>query len=101
MRVTTVLLAALLGLTAACGDGPREDAGEVADNRSGAVDGKDSIDSGPAETLGEKQDDVAEDMNRAKEAKADALEDAAEERREAADQQADALENQAEQTRGK
>ncbi len=99
MKPRLAFAAAFLALSA-CGDGPREDAGEQADNQSGAVKGEDSIDSGPAETLGEKQDDVAEDRNRAKEAQADALEDAAEERREAADQQADALENQAEQTRG-
>lgn len=102
MRATLVPAAALLLLAVtACGDGPREDAGEAADNAAGAVSSEDTLDSGPAETLGEKQDEVNESIQAAKEAKADALEDAAQERRESADQQADALENQAEQTRGK
>ena len=35
--VTASLAAALLLATAACGDGPREDAGEQADNQAGVV----------------------------------------------------------------
>ena len=76
-------LGAALLLTAGC-DGPRENAGEVADNASGAVDGEDSIRSGPAETLGEKQDQAADAAKDATEAQADALEDQAEAKRDAA-----------------
>ena len=100
MRAITALTASLFLATAACGDGPREDAGEAADNQAGVVSSKDTIDSGPAETMGEKQHDLAQSIDDAKEAKADSLEDMAEQRREAADQAADALENQAEQARG-
>jgi hypothetical protein len=67
-------------------DGGREQAGEVADNRSGAVEGEDSIESGPAETMGERQDEAADSLNEAKEAQADALEDAADAQRAAAEQ---------------
>lgn len=90
--------AALLAL-AAC-DGPRENAGEQADNASGAVDGEDSMQSGPAETLGERQDHTADSINDAKEARADALEAEADQQREEAEQQADALDERAKQVRG-
>ena len=94
-----LLAAACLSFTAAC-DGGREQAGEVADNQSGAVDGEDSMESGPAETMGERQDDAADSANDAKEAEADALEDAAEAQRDAAAQNAEALEQQADKARG-
>lgn len=102
MRIlfSSASLCAALLLTAGC-DGPRENAGEVADNASGAVDGEDSIRSGPAETLGEKQD-AAEDAARdATEAQADALEDQAEAKRDAADEAAERIEQQADKLREK
>lgn len=91
--------AALLAL-AAC-DGPREDAGEAADNAANLVDGEDAVDSGPNETLGEKQDEAAESANEARDAKADALEARAEEARSTADAEADRLEEEAEKARGR
>lgn len=91
-------LTAPMLLVAAC-DGPRENAGEVADNASGAVDGEDSIRSGPAETLGEKQD-AAEDAARdVTEAQADALDDQAEAKRDAAEEAAERIEQQADKLR--
>ena len=80
-------------------DGPRENAGEKADANAGAVSSEDTLESGPAERLGEKQDAVVDQVEDAKEAKADALEDMAEEKREAAAQQAEALEKQAKEVR--
>ncbi len=97
--VTASLAAALLLATAACGDGPREEAGEQADNQAGAVSSEDTIESGPAETSGERQDDAFESAEDANETQADALEDAAEAQRDAAEQNAAALEEQAERTR--
>ena len=101
MKLEIAVAAALASLALASCDGPREQTGEKADNASGAVKGEDSMDSGPAESLGEKQDQAIDSAADAKEARADALEDSAEEKREAAEQQADALEKQAEQVRGK
>lgn len=98
MKRSVLIAAALLGLSAC--DGPREDAGEVADNAAGVVSSEDAVQSGPNETLGEARDDAAESANEAREARADALEDAADESRATADQKADALEKQAEQARG-
>ncbi|HEX8126975.1 MAG TPA: hypothetical protein VF548_15475 [Allosphingosinicella sp.] len=54
MGIPAVLTLAA-GLALAACDGPREQAGEKADNASGAVDGEDSMKSGPAETMGERQ----------------------------------------------
>jgi hypothetical protein len=85
MRVVLMLTAA--AALAAC-DGQREQAGEKADNAAGVVNGEDSIQSGPAETIGERQDQAKDAAEDAKEAHADALED-----------QADALEEQADQAR--
>lgn len=87
MRVVLMLAAA--AALAAC-DGPREQAGEKTDNAAGAVDGEDSMESGPAETAGEQQDQAKDAVEDAKEAQADALEE-----------QADALEEQADQARRK
>ena len=95
MKHLTILIAAAL---VAC-DGPRENAGEKADFASGAVNSEDTLQKGPAEQLGEKQDRAAETRERAKEAEADALEAAADERREQADQEADELDNRAEAIR--
>lgn len=100
MRGITVTMLAGLALLAAC-DGPREDAGEAKDNAAGVVQGEDSIESGPAETLGERRDDVADSANDAAEAKADALEDQADEAREAAEQNAAGLDAEAERARGR
>ena len=93
-RIPLLLGLSGLLLAAAC-DGAREDAGEKADTNSGAVSSEDSIQSGPAESLGETQDEAIDSAADAKEAQADALEDRAEEAREAAEQQADRLEEQA------
>ena len=95
MKHLIILIAVAL---AAC-DGPRENAGEKADLASGAVNSEDTLQKGPAEQLGEKQDRAAETRERAREAEADALEAAADERREQADQEADALDNRAEAIR--
>ena len=95
MKHLTILIVAAL---VAC-DGPRENAGEKSDFASGAVNSEDTLQKGPAEQLGEKQDRAAETRERAKDAEADALEAAAEERREQADQEADALENRADALR--
>lgn len=97
MSRSVAATAALLGL-AAC-DGPREQAGEKIDNATGAVDGEDSIRSGPAETSGEAQDEALESANEAREAQADALEDAADVTRADAEREADRLEDAAERTR--
>ena len=95
MRVLAILCAlALIGC-----DGPRENAGEQADFAAGEVNSEDTLRSGPAEQLGEKQDQADQARERAAEARADELEAAADEKREVADQEADALENQAKQVR--
>lgn len=96
MRAFALIVAIAL---AGC-DGPRENAGEQADFEAGAVNSEDTLRSGPAEQLGEKQDKADRARARAADAQADALEAAADEKREAADQQADALENEAKQVRG-
>ena len=94
--------ALLLSTAALAGcDGPRENAGEVADNASGAVNGEDTLEQGPAERLGEKQDQAEDAANDAREAQADALEDAAESKRDDAAEAAERLEQQAEKLRGK
>jgi hypothetical protein len=80
LRLLTIGTAAMA--LAAC-DGPREQAGEKADNASGAVESEDSIKSGPAETMGER------------------LEEQADAQRQAAEQKAEALDQQAEKVRGK
>jgi hypothetical protein len=87
-------------LLPAC-DGNRENQGEVADNASGAVEGEDSIESGPAETGGERQDDAADSADDAREAQADALEEQAEAVDAQADEQREALEEQADQVRNR
>ena len=95
--VPVILAGALIGL-AAC-DGPREQAGEIADNASGAVDGEDSMRSGPAETMGERQDEAAEAANEARDAAADALEQKAEAAEAKAGEQAEQLRQQADEVR--
>jgi len=85
MRV--VLMLAAVAALAAC-DGQREQAGEKADNAAGVVNSEDSLESGPAETMGERQDEAKDAAEDAKEAQADALEE-----------QADALDEQADQAR--
>ena len=84
---------------AAC-DGGAEDAGEKADNAAGVVSSEDAIESGPQETMGERQDAANEAVEDAQDARADALEEAADAERETAEQKAEALEQQAEKTRG-
>src|SRR5688572_28910107 len=61
MRRICVITCLVFGI-AAC-DGPREQAGEKADNASGAVGSEDTLRSGPAETMGERQDEAAESAN--------------------------------------
>ncbi len=92
------LLAPPLLFLSAC-DGPAEQSGEVADNASGAVESEDTTRSGPAETMGERQDEVNESAASLKESQAEALEDQAEAHRDSAAQKAEALEQQAEQVR--
>ena len=96
MRKLSLILAT--ALLAAC-DGPREQAGEVADNASGAVDGEDSMTSGPAETMGERQDEAAEAANEAREAAADALDQKAEAAEAAAGEEAEELRQEADEVR--
>jgi hypothetical protein len=98
-NVSTILAAALIAGLAAC-DGPREQAGEAADNASGAVKGEDSMSSGPAETMGERQDEALESANQAREAAADALDEKAEAAEAAAQEKAEQLRQQADQVRG-
>ena len=92
------LFIAVLLLVPAC-DGPKEDAGEQADFEAGVVNSEDTLRSGPAETLGEKQDEADQARNAAVEARADALDAAAAERRAAAAEQAQKLEGQADAVR--
>ncbi len=92
-----IALMALLAL-AAC-DGPRENAGENADFAAGEVGSNDTLRQGPAESLGEAQDEAEKRAAQAIEAEAKALEAQADEQRAAAEQQADALEDQAERVR--
>ena len=94
MMIALIAFAAL----AAC-DGPRENAGENADFAAGEVGSNDTLRQGPAEKLGEAQDNAEKRAAQAKEAEAKALEAQADEQRAAADQQADALEDQAELVR--
>lgn len=100
MRKGIAALAGALVLTVTACDGPQEQAGEKADNASGAVDGEDSVESGPAETMGERNDEAADSANDAREAQADALEEQADAARDAADQKVEALEQQADNVRG-
>ena len=95
---------ALRPLLVACGfmllmscDGPRENAGEKADQLANI--GGSALGSGPNERLGELQDRATRDQKRAVDARADTLEDRADETRTQADQQADALERQAKEIR--
>jgi hypothetical protein len=98
MRVVAfALLISAAGL-AGC-DGPRENAGEVADNAAGV--GAGTLGQGPAERLGELQDRAADAAKDAREAQADALDRAADAKRDAADEAAEQLEQQAEKLRGK
>jgi hypothetical protein len=99
MRATGVILAGVLIAGLAACDGPREQAGEVADNASGAAGSEDSIRSGPAETMGERQDEAAESANDARDAAAQALDEKAEAAEDAARQQAEQLRQQADQVR--
>lgn len=93
------LLAPPLMLLAAC-DGPREQMGEKTDAASGAVESEDTLRSGPAEILGEQQDEAVDAAQDAREAQADALEDQAEAARETAEERAERLEQRADQVRG-
>lgn len=97
MGRTAMIFGAALVL-AAC-DGPQEQAGEKADNASGVVDGEDSVQSGPAETMGERRDQVTDAANDAREAEADALEEQADAARQSANEDAERLEQQAEKAR--
>ena len=94
MMIAFIAVAAL----AAC-DGPRENAGENADFAAGEVGSNDTLRQGPAEKLGEAQDNAEKRAAQAEEAEAKALEAQADEQRAAADQQADALEDQADLVR--
>lgn len=85
---------------AAC-DGAREEAGEKADIQSGAVKKGDFLTSGPAETMGERQDQAKAAAEDAREARADALEKQADAQRRVAEEKAEALEQQADKVRGK
>jgi hypothetical protein len=99
-RIVKGLAVALISLSAAC-DGPQEQAGERADAATGAVNSEDSIESGPAETFGERMDEASESAADAVEARADALEDQAAAERDAAEQRAALLEQQAKDVRGR
>jgi uncharacterized protein YjbJ (UPF0337 family) len=99
MRSLFLSLAALPAVLLAACDGPRENAGEVADNASGAVDSEDTLESGPAERLGEAQDRAADAARDAIETRADALEDTARAGREEARRAAEELEQQADKLR--
>jgi hypothetical protein len=90
-----------IALAVAACDGPREQAGEKADNAAGAVDGEDSLKSGPAESMGERQDQAATSANEAREARADALDEQADSERDSAEQKAEALEQEADKARGR
>lgn len=94
-----ITFAALLAVSAC--DGPNEQAGEVADNAAGVMPSEDAIQSGPAETMGERKDEAQDAREDAREAQADALEDQAEAARETAEEKAEALEQQADRARGK
>ncbi len=95
MRLPAILATlALIGC-----DGPRENAGEQADLVAGDVNSEDTLRSGPAEELGEKEDRADQTRERAADAHADELEAAADHKREAADQEVDALENEAKRVR--
>jgi hypothetical protein len=100
MRTLSLAIAGTLALALAGCDGPREQAGEIADNASGAVDGEDSMKSGPAETMGERQDEAADSANRARDAAADALDEKAESAEDAAKQEAELLRQHADKVRG-
>ncbi len=101
MKRAMRILAGILLLGAAACDGANEQQGEKADNAAGAVDSEDTMRSGPAETMGERQDDAADSAKDAAEARADALEEQADAQRDAAEQKAEALEQEAEKARGR
>ena len=98
MRKLIIPAAILFSTLAAC-DGPREQAGEVSDKQAGIVDSEDSIESGPAETMGERRDEAIDAANDAKEARADALEEQADAQREEAERRAEELDQAAERVR--
>jgi hypothetical protein len=91
--------AAALGALSSC-DGPSEQSGELIDNSTGAVESEDTLRSGPAETLGERQDEARESAGDAADARADALEKQADAGRAAAEQNAEVLEQEADRVRG-
>ncbi len=93
-----IILLSTLILVSAC-DGPRENAGEQADFNAGAVNSEDTLRSGPAEELGERQDEAAQALEKAKDAQADALETVADQTRAEADEKARLLEEQAKAVR--
>jgi hypothetical protein len=98
IRPALFAVVAALALVAGC-DGPKEDAGEKADANAGVVSSEDTIAKGPAERVGEAQDQADASRNAAIEARADAAEDDADAVRAEADRKADALEEQARQVR--
>lgn len=91
------LAAAALALTSC--DGPSEQSGELIDNATGAVGSEDTLRSGPAETLGERQDKARETAEAAADARADALEEQADAERAAAEENAEHLEQEADRVR--
>jgi len=97
MRRISIIACTVLAL-AAC-DGPREQAGEKADNASGAVESEDTLRSGPAETMGERQDQAERSANRAREAEADALDREADATRDNAAREAEELRQRADDVR--
>ena len=90
----------LLLLSSAC-DGSQEQAGEQADAAAGVVGSEDSVESGPAENLGEQIDEARESAAEAIDARADALEARADSQIDAAEQRAEALKQQAEELRSR
>ncbi|HEY7810637.1 MAG TPA: hypothetical protein VIA98_09675 [Allosphingosinicella sp.] len=99
MRLHPIALCAALAFSLPACDGPHEQAGEIADNASGAVDGEDSMKSGPAETMGERRDEAEESANRARDAAADALDEKAEAAEDMAREKAEELRQQADAVR--
>jgi hypothetical protein len=98
-RLAMSLAAAALAALGSC-DGPSEQSGELIDNSTGAVESEDTLRSGPAETLGERQDEARESAADATDARADALEKQADAGRAAAEQNAEVLEQEADRVRG-
>ena len=94
IRTATLVVFFAFSLVAGC-DGPRENAGEVADARAGVAPADNGFAKGPGEALGEAEDRAVASARQATEAHADAVEDQADIVRRAADQKADVLEDQA------